>query len=573
MGDVVLTADLPASSLDSDKLKKNPEESNLKSTEEKINGSPETEHQNGGENDSKTIEESKIQEDLEESEDPQKPQDEEEVVGPNDVTCDSCIDRPCRAKKSCLTCMVSYCEAHLRPHLENVKFQSHKLVEPLRDIERRTCETHRCPLELYCCADACCVCQECLKEEHRGHKAIPITEARKKIEKELQDKQTDMVKTVTAAENAINKLQVNTVSIEASVKEVRGVIEEQFNILLAAVEQAKKEVSEILEVEERQALKQAEGIRVHLEQRCTELKKTQGQVEKITKNKNDIDFLQEYSQWKKETVDVSLPGVYIGLMDRLQSFSRVITRSTTEMCDNLLNSYTSKLKDSCKNDNVGIKTTVYAIIAAKQNMSIPNPETRDDFLKFVTPLTLDAETAHQYLRLTEERKKVTNTTPWQQNYPDLPERFEHFKQVLTVESFYLGRHYFEVDMKGEGTHVGLTYKSIDRKGSESNSCITGNNFSWCLQWNGRSFSAWHSDVETPLSGPKATRIGVYVDYSSGVLAFYDVENNMTLIHKYKAEFLEPLYPAFWLSKKECVVLLEPGPTSSLSSLSPVSSPK
>uniref|UniRef100_A0A673FQ52 Tripartite motif-containing protein 16-like protein n=1 Tax=Sinocyclocheilus rhinocerous TaxID=307959 RepID=A0A673FQ52_9TELE len=455
----------------------------------------------------------------------------------NDVTCDSCIDRPCRAKKSCLTCLVSYCEAHLRPHLENVKFQSHRLVEPLRDIERRTCETHRCALELFCCADACCVCVECVAEEHRGHNAVPIPEARRKIERELQDKQTDMVKTVTAAENAINKLQVNTVNI-ASVKEVRGVIEEQFNILMAAVEQAKKEVSEILEVEERQALRQAEGIRVHLEQRCTELKKTQSQVEKITKNKNDIDFLQEYSRWKKETVDVSLPGVYIGLMDRLQSFSRVIARSTKEMCDNLLTSYTNKLKDT-----------------------------------YVTPLTFDADTAHQYLRLTEERKKVTNTTPWQQSYPELPERFEHFKQVLTVESFYLGRHYFEVDMRGEGTHVGLTYKSIDRKGSESNSCITGNNFSWCVQWNGRSFSAWHSDVETPLSGPKATRIGVYVDYSGSVLAFYDVENGMALIHKYQAEFLEPLYPAFWLPKKECVVLLEPGAGSSLTTPSPVSSPK
>ncbi|XP_016144453.1 tripartite motif-containing protein 16-like protein [Sinocyclocheilus grahami] len=560
MGDVVLTADLPASSLSADKLKR-------KNPEEKINGSPKTENQTAGEKDSKTLEESKIQEDLKESEDPQKPQDED------DVTCDSCIDRPCRAKKSCLTCLVSYCEAHLRPHLENIKFQSHRLLEPLRDIERRTCETHRCALELYCCADACCVCQECVAEEHRGHNAVPIAEARRKIERELQDKQTDMVKTVTAAGNAINKLQVNTVSIEASVKEVRGVIEEQFNILLAAVEQAKKEVSEILEVEERQALRQAEGIRVHLEQRCTERKKTQSQVEKITKNKNDIDFLQEYSRWKKETVDVSLPGVYIGLMDRLQSFSRVIAQSTTEMCDNLLTSYTNKLKDTCKNNNVGIKTTVYAIIAAKRNMSIPNPKTRDDFLKYVTPLTFDADTAHQYLRLTEERKKVTNTTPWQQSYPELPERFEHFKQVLTVESFYLGRHYFEVDMRGEGTHVGLTYKSIDRKGSESNSCITGNNFSWCVQWNGRSFSAWHSDVETPLSGPKATRIGVYVDYSSGVLAFYDVEECMTLIHKHQAEFLEPLYPAFWLPKKECVVLLEPGAASSLTTTSPVSSPK
>lgn len=84
----------------------------------------------------------------------------------------------------------------------------------------------------------------------------------------------------------------DSVCPQASVKEVRGVIEEQFDTLLSAVEQVKKEVSEILEAEERQALRQAEGIRVHLEQRCTELKKTQNRVEKITKNKHDIDFLQ-----------------------------------------------------------------------------------------------------------------------------------------------------------------------------------------------------------------------------------------------------------------------------------------
>ncbi|XP_051530036.1 tripartite motif-containing protein 16-like protein [Myxocyprinus asiaticus] len=581
---------MPTYSMCSDKLREKNSEvcgCNVKPTEiekAQVNGTclikakEDMEKQGEGEKDSQTTEESKIQEDLQESEDPRKPQEDQEevledVLGPNDVVCDTCIDHPCRAKKSCLTCLVSYCEAHLRPHLENVKFQSHKLVEPLRDIERRTCETHRCPLELYCCADALCVCQECVSEDHRGHNTVAITEARRKVERELQDKQTDIVKTVTAAENAINKLQVNAVSIEASVKEVRGVIEEQFSILLAAVEQVKKEVSEILEVEERQALRQAEGIRVHLEQRCTELKKTQTQIEKITKNKNDIDFLQEYSEWKKEATDVSLPGVYIGLMDRLQSFSRIITQSTKEMCDNLLKSYLNKLKDTCKNDNVGIKTTVYAIIAAKQNLKIPNPKTRDDFLKYATPLSFDADTAHQFLRLTEERKKVTNTTPWQHSYPDLPERFQHFRQVLTVESFYLGRHYFEVDMRGEGTHVGLTYKSIDRKGSESNSCISGNDFSWCLQWNGRNFSAWHSDVETPLSVPKATWIGMYVDYSRGVLAFHDVENSMALIHQYQTEFLEPLYPAFWLPKKEnIVVLVEPGGALSLTMPSPVSSP-
>ncbi|XP_073346072.1 tripartite motif-containing protein 16 [Pagrus major] len=551
--------------------------------------------------DSKTTGEIKIQEDLKESEDPKKPEEEkkeaeeakkeaeekkngaeeevkeeeakEEPLGPDDVVCDSCIENPRRALKSCLTCLVSYCEAHLRPHLENPKFQNHRLVEPLRDIERRTCESHKWPLELFCSADSCCVCQDCVTEEHKGHNIVPVVEARKRIEKELREKQTEMVKTVTAAENAINKLQLNTVSIEHSVTEVRATIESQFEELQAVVERAKRELTEILEGEEKQALRQAEGIRVHLEQRCTELKKTQAQMEKLSKNKNDVDFLQEYSEWKKEATDISLPGVYIGLMDRLNSFSRVIVDSTQELCDMLVSSYIEKVKETCKNDKMGIKTTVQQIVAAKQNQSIPDPVAHADFLKYAAHVSFDPDTAHKFLRLTEENRKVTNTTPWQHPYPDVPERFESWRQVLATESFYLGRHYFEVDISGEGTHIGVTYKSIDRKGSESNSCITGNNFSWCLQWNGRTFSAWHSDVETPLNVEKFTRIGVYVDYSRGLLAFYGVDETIKLIHKYEAEFLEPLYPAFWLSKKENIVaLVAPGEPLRLKSPSPPTSP-
>lgn len=195
MGDQELVEDLPASSLRSDNLKENNSEErtdNVTPTEKEKsqeNGTPlieteiETEIQSDGDKDGSTTGESKIQEDLQESEDPEKPQEEpEEVLGPDDVICDSCIDRPCRAKKSCLTCLVSYCESHLRPHLENVKFQSHKLVDPLRDIERLTCESHGCPLELFCCADTCCVCQDCMIAQHRGHDTLPITEARRKIE-------------------------------------------------------------------------------------------------------------------------------------------------------------------------------------------------------------------------------------------------------------------------------------------------------------------------------------------------------------------------------------------------------
>lgn len=62
-----------------------------------------------------------------------------------------------------------------------------------------------------------------------------------------------------------------------------------------------------------------------------------------------VFVLQEYSQWKKESTDISLPSVYIGLTDRLKSFSRVIVDSTRELCAMLVSSYIEKVKDTCKN--------------------------------------------------------------------------------------------------------------------------------------------------------------------------------------------------------------------------------
>lgn len=128
----------------------------------------------------------------------------------------------------------------------------------------------------------------------------------------------------------------------------------------------------------------------------------------------------------------------------------------------------------------------------------------------------------------------------------------------------MGRHYFEVDLSGEGAYIGLTYKSIDRKGQESSSCITGNNFSWCIGRESHGFSAWHSEVETSLEMENFHRIGCYIDYEKGLLAFYGVAETMKLLRKCTASFREPLYPVSWLSKKDnTIVLVKPGSSSDL----------
>lgn len=119
-----------------------------------------------------------VQQDAGVKETPEDP----DILLPQDVLCDSCMDNPSKALKSCLTCLVSYCEAHLRPHLENIKFQNHRLVDPRHDVDCRTCEVHQLPLEFFCLTDGCCVCLDCESQEHKGHTISSLGEARAQTE-------------------------------------------------------------------------------------------------------------------------------------------------------------------------------------------------------------------------------------------------------------------------------------------------------------------------------------------------------------------------------------------------------
>ncbi|KAM7371927.1 hypothetical protein PAMP_009127 [Pampus punctatissimus] len=371
--------------------------------------------------------------------------------------------------------------------------------------------------------DGCCVCLDCESQEHKGHATASVEEARTQIETELQKKQVEISQSISAAEKAIGKLQNNNDLIKSSVQEVCVIIEQQFARLQTTVEKAEKEALEVLEGEQRQALRQAEGIQAHLEQRRTELTKTLAQINKLSRSKSDVNFLQEYSEWRNGKADVCLPSVYINRMKHLTSYVQVVTDTTQELCDLILSCYREKLSMICKSD------------------------TRS--------LTFDPDTTHQFLRITEDNRKLTNTSPWQHSFLDHPDRFDYWRQAMTSESLYQGRHYIEAELSGEGVHLGVTYKSIDRKGEQSSSCITGNDFSWCMGRSSRGFSAWHDGVETLLEASDITIIGLYVDFHTGSLSFYDVTGPMRLLHKYRGDFIEPLYVIAWLSKKDNVVSL------------------
>ncbi|XP_071241571.1 NLR family CARD domain-containing protein 3-like isoform X2 [Salvelinus alpinus] len=165
--------------------------------------------------------------------------------------------------------------------------------------------------------------------------------------------------------------------------------------------------------------------------------------------------------------------------------------------------------------------------------------------KYVCDLTLDLNTVHRHLSLSEENRKVTWRTE-KQPYPDHPERFEDCGQVLCREGL-TGRCYWEVEWSGRRAEIGVTYKGINRRGGGDDCCLGYNDKSWSLFCSKNSSIACHNKNPTTIDVPSSSshRVGVYLDWPAGTLSFYRASSD-TLTHliTFTSTFTEPLYPGF-----------------------------
>ncbi|KAM3864002.1 protein NLRC3-like [Diretmus argenteus] len=162
--------------------------------------------------------------------------------------------------------------------------------------------------------------------------------------------------------------------------------------------------------------------------------------------------------------------------------------------------------------------------------------------KYACKLTLDSNTAHRKLSMSEDNRKVTCVRK-EHPYPDHPERFDYYLQVLCRNGL-TGRCYWEMKMKGK-VDIGVTYRGIRRRGEGEDCWIGGNEKSWSLFcFDGRHYARHNNrSTEIRISTSSPDRVGVYLDWPAGTLSFYIVSSDSLIhLHTFTSTFTEPLYP-------------------------------
>ncbi|KAG3294650.1 putative E3 ubiquitin-protein ligase TRIML1 [Ictidomys tridecemlineatus] len=315
-----------------------------------------------------------------------------------------------------------------------------------------------------------------------------------------------------------------------------------------AEEQHREKLQEILSLL-RKKRKESQAILTHERERvilCKEETKTCKQVV-VSEYMKMHQFLKEEEQLQLQLLEKEerenmkkLRDNEIQLTQQIRSLSKMI----------------GQIESTCQNSAFESFEEIRGALERSESLLLQCPEAtatelslchitgmREMLRKFSTEITLDPATANAYLVLSEDLKSVRYGGIRQQ-LPDNPERFDQSATVLGAQFFTHGRHYWEVEV-GNKTEweVGICKDSVNRKGNLPKP--PGDLFSLIGLKIGEDYSLW---VSSPLKGQHVqepvNKVGVFLDYESGHIAFYNVTDESLIYSFPPASFQEALRPIF-----------------------------
>ncbi|XP_067430288.1 tripartite motif-containing protein 16-like [Thunnus thynnus] len=445
-------------------------------------------------------------------------------AGPEDVACDFCTGRKLKALKSCLVCLVSYCEKHLQPHFESTKFKKHKLVDPSEKLQENICSLHDEVMKMFCRTDQQIICYLCPVEEHKGHDTVSAAAERTERQKELEVSRQNIQQRIQDREKDVKLLQREVEAVSRSADKAVEDSEKIFTELIHLLQKRSSDVKQQIRSQQETEVSRVKELQEKLEQEITELKRKDAELKQFSHTEDHIQFLHNYPSLSQLSAPTDSSSINIRPLRYFEDVTAAVSELRDQLQDVLREKWT----------NISLTVTEVDVLLPQ-----PEPKTRAGFLKYSREITLDPNTAYPLLLLSEGNRKAKRMSQ-QQSYSSHPDRFTGEVQVLSRESL-TGRCYWEVEWRGGGVCVAVAYKNISRAGGSDECGFGRNDKSWALYCNTNSSSFRFNNISTRVSSLGSSRVGVYLDHSAGILSFYSISETMTLLHRVQTTFTQPLY--------------------------------
>uniref|UniRef100_A0A452GJV6 RING-type E3 ubiquitin transferase n=1 Tax=Gopherus agassizii TaxID=38772 RepID=A0A452GJV6_9SAUR len=432
--------------------------------------------------------------------------------------CRGCVTQYCvewagRGSLTCPICRSQILKGNLRPN-----WQLGNLVEKMKHVA--VCTRHKKTLDLFCEEDEEAVCVVCERaSQHRSHTVLLIEEAAQKYKEKIQahlktlkeerEKQLGLKATGEGKrQEYLKQTQTERQKIVSEFQQLRQFLEEQERLLLAQLEKLDKEILRI----QKENVTKLSGQISHLSELIHEL---EGKCQKPAS-----EFLQ---------VRLSLK----------HSRSMCRDRRAPESCP--LESSSQRSQCNC--------------LCALLEWELLFFELQTHKYLGLLHMTLDPDTAHPQLILSEDRKTVRYGRLWNK-LPNTTKRFDYERCVLGSEGFTMGRHCWEVEV-GErgGWAVGVARESLGRKGEISFKPKGG---IWAVEyWEGQYWALTDPLTPLPLSWVPR-RIWIYLDYEQGQVTFFNADNESLIFTFPPASFAgERIRPLFVVWETESQLRLCP----------------
>ncbi|XP_030399679.1 LOW QUALITY PROTEIN: zinc finger protein RFP-like [Gopherus evgoodei] len=394
---------------------------------------------------------------------------------------------------SCPQCREIFPQRNLR-----LNRQLRNIVEAARELRLQPepeslCEKHREPLKLFCKEDEILICLVCDRsKEHRVHTVIPTEEAAEEFQEKIQahlqtlrEEREKLLQCKVSGEKRRRQYligtQIQRLKIVSEFQQLQEFLEEQKRLLLAQLAELNEEIVKI----------QNENI-TKLSKEISRLSELISAME-MKCQKPASEFLQDV----RSTLSRCEEGKFqqpVEMSPKLDKKQRDFSQKTVALLETL-----RKFKGTLPS---ALETKRGEPVGAHRQANV----------------TLDPDTAHPSLILSEDRKSVR----WGDTRQDLPDRAERqISQgcVLGCEGFTSGRHCWEVEV-GDALFwaVGVVRESVGRKGWIS--CSSGGGI-WAVQWCRGRFQVLTSLVTSLPLSRIPSRIWVCLDCDQGQVTFID----------------------------------------------------